>query len=166
MELDTYRLILETLTAFGTVGAVIISLWMSRPNKPRFKVKAVDSRIDMSLNKSSQLRLHEHYLLVNIENLRDVQMQVFSVFLRINKDGSGVELQNTFIPALNSYNVKASFGKDSLPYTIDKKTKIICEVLTSFGDKAYTLTKKETLLFKDHIDHIKGTHCIAAQADK
>lgn len=83
VELDTYRLILETLTAFGTVGAVIISLWMSRPNKPRFKVKAADSRIDMALNKSSQLRLHEHYLLVNIENLRDVQMQVFSVFLRI-----------------------------------------------------------------------------------
>jgi len=129
---------------------------MSRPNKPRFKVKAVNSRIDMALNKSSQIRLHEHYLLVNIENLRDVQMQVFSVFLRINRDGSGVELQNTYIPALNSYNVKASFGKDSLPYTIDKKTKIICEVSTSFGDKAYTLTKKEKLLLQDHINHIKS----------
>lgn len=166
MELDTYQLILETLTAFGTVGAVIISLWMSRSNKPRFKIMAVDSRIDMALNKSSQLRLHEHYLLVNIENLRDVQMQVFSVFLRINRDGSGVELQNTYIPALNSYNVKASFGKDSLPYTVDKKAKIICEVSTSFGDKAYPLTKKETLLLKDHIAHIKGVHSIAQQTSE
>ncbi|MDA0307523.1 MAG: hypothetical protein O2832_02225 [Proteobacteria bacterium] len=150
---EIYKLVLDTLTAFGTAGAVIVTLWHTRPNKPRFKVLSVESRVDTIVDEAINLRIEKHYLLITIENLRDVPMQIFRVMIQNGAVGTGNSLDQNFIPALSSYAVELCFSDDTQrDFSKNIKT-LTCEVKTSFGDKTYALSKEETKLIISHLKY-------------
>lgn len=153
-DYQLWSLVIGAFTALGTVGAVALSLWYNRPNKPRFKVLGVDSRVNMSVDKLGGKPTNEHFALIHIENLRDVQMQVFRAFINQGGKGSGNEFSKNFIPALSVYPVKLDLNMYLLE-PFEGSPRMTCNIVTSFGEVTYKLSEDEVKLFKNHLDHIK-----------
>jgi hypothetical protein len=148
--------IFEAMTAFGTVGAVVISLAATLWPRRRFKIHKIDVSAIKSHVHINNDGYDECYLRIDVENLLEFQMQIFEA--KINFDTqSGLETlvlpfeNNSFVPAKGRYHVKVKLPEDKVKKgvcTNNHKTRIV--VGTSFGDQTHIL--RDTKLLCDIIE--------------
>ena len=152
-----WEFIFDAMTAFGTVGAVVISLIATLWPRKRFKVHKVDvSAIKSYLHINDDNGYDECYLRIDVENLLELQMHVFEA--KINFDTqNGLETlvlpfeNNTFVPAKGRYHVKVKLPEDKVKKGVCTNTaKIRITVGTSFGDQTHII--KDTKLLCDIIE--------------
>ena len=137
-------LVLDGFTAIGTVGAVIISLWLTVRKTPRFCIRDIQMARDITLDDGKNTS-EENFLIIKLENMLDTQMQVFEIAIQakdISKNKTGmtgcgvvIPLKQTFIPQRSIYNVRMPIQSDYEPGTFKKAQKIRCVISTSFGDQ-------------------------------
>lgn len=144
--IEIYQIMLDTLTAFGTVGAVCLSLWLVLRKQPRFAVRKIEMMTE------HQERSKEHFLVISLENFLDAKMHVFSISVNsVSTDkkkegliGGGLvlPLKNAFIPEKSIYNIRQPIASDWEAGTFSKAKQITCTVSTSFGDKEVEFPKQ------------------------
>lgn len=156
IAIEIYRLILETFTAIGTVGAVAVSLWVVLRKQPPFSIRNVhvSSHIVTRTGKMRETGPAEevtHFLRLKIENLRNTRMQVFSVSLDADhskgKQGLhqvSMELSepNVFIPESSIYEVQYKMDSKSVVGTYSNAKDIILTLSTSFGSQSVPFPKE------------------------
>lgn len=145
-EMDFWSFIFNGFTAVGTVGAVIISLWLSRPKK-RFDIHKIEARAEHSLVGNRVERAQEGNLVLDIENCSEFQMQVFDARIHINGESVQVlPFNNCVISAMGRYHAKAVLPLSCVEngsFRTPKKVKVT--VGTSFGNITKTVSNSDTL---------------------
>jgi|GEM_PF-7046600 len=154
LDYQFWNLILNAFTAIGTVGAVIISLYVTLWPKRKFKIHDVGVRLEMKVRKDNRPELMKSVITFDIENKCDVQMQVFDLHThyvlgekeeRENCASSGhiISFTKCFIPAKSRYNAATMIPHHTLPNGAMNGVKDIKLCLgTSFGEKTIDLPKK------------------------
>jgi len=139
-----WELLYSGLTALGTVGAVIISLWLTLHKKQRFKVK--ETNVYRRINAD---RTEESYLGITFENLLEVQMEVHRVDLIFikergrQKSSIGWTCENEFIAPLSQYEIRFPLHRSWAADSLRSANKIVCDIKTSFGNKTSHIPKKD-----------------------
>lgn len=155
-ELDYHfwNLILNAFTAVGTVGAVIISLYLTVWPKQKFKIHDANVGLEYKHRHSETPEFIKSKITFDIENKCDVQLHVFDVHINyMFKDGA--ELENNipsghvisftkcFIPAKSRYHAATNLPHHNLPKgTMDKVKAIKLRLGTSFGEKTIDLPQE------------------------
>lgn len=154
--MEIYRLILETLTAIGTVGAVWVALWSILRKQTPFDIRniQVTSHTVMrtgGMRGAGPDRETTHFLRLSIENFRDTRMQIFNVEIEADHSKSKKDLHkmstqfsepNIFIPEKSIYDVQYSINTKSVSGTYSKAKEIMLTCSTSFGSKAVPFPKE------------------------
>lgn len=81
-DYQLWNFIFNAFTAIGTVGAVIISLYITVWPKKKFKIHDVSVGLEYKI-KNYNPQLAKSVLTFDIENKCDVQLQIFDVQLNI-----------------------------------------------------------------------------------
>lgn len=145
-----WEFIFDAMTAFGTVGAVIISLALVLWPKKRFKVHGVSAHAAVNareIQSAGYGSFESCNLRVDIENFLEHQMHVFSAQIHINDESSEIiQFQNSPISAMGRYHAKAAL----LPRSVKKggfknPKKIKVTIGTSFGDQTVEVSNPDTL---------------------
>src|SRR5689334_3087007 len=94
---EIYRLILETLTAIGTVGAVCVALWATLRKQSPFTIRDIQVMSHTVMRTGGMRgtgpdREITHFLRLTIENFRDTRMQIFDVGIEADHSKSKKDL--------------------------------------------------------------------------
>jgi hypothetical protein len=152
---ELLSLIISALSAIGTVGAVVIALWITLHQRKRFKINSVRVSATMNLEKSDAQAMclaeaKAHFL---IENLQPFPIEVFSITIsmvrssKANKDGPtgigiGEHLPKHIIPAQSQYEVDIGILDRKVGFPKDEVGKISCEINTSAGSQTIPFPEK------------------------
>jgi len=141
------NIIFNGLTSVGTVGAVALSLWFSRPNKTRFAIRDASILLEQTMDSHHKVVNKSYFLILKIENMLDAQMEIFSI--RIEKDNKEqglnaivIPCERKFIPQKSIYEIRIKIPKDTQFTSLSKKPKFCITVISSFGDRRIPLPKK------------------------
>lgn len=134
--MDVYKIILDTLTAFGTAGAVVISLWSVYYRKKKFLINS------LTVNEWENVhRMQNNCLAVKFENLLEVKMEVLAVDLEfcdiqkpISAAGASWTLSEEFVAPLSKHEILFPLERGWQYGALRAKKKIRCKVKTSFGN--------------------------------
>jgi hypothetical protein len=145
-----WEFVFDAMTAFGTVGAVIISLVLVLWPKKRFKVHEVSAQAIVNAREIQSVgygKFESCNLRVDIENFLEHQMQVFNARIHINDESSQIiQFQNSPISAKGRYHAKAALPPQSVKkgdFKSPKKIKVT--IGTSFGDQTVEVSNPDTL---------------------
>jgi hypothetical protein len=160
--IELWNLIFSGLTAIGTVGAVIISLWLARPHWKRFTVKYIHVSCMTTIKNSEHSQ--EGALFLMIHNHQNVPMEIQYIALRFRyKENNRVSEQQwkcekEFIPPLSQYEVKADLKQGWAVGAVAKADEITVSLKTSLGDQTVPFPEKylmaliKSLEVNPHID--------------
>ena len=146
LGMNTYQiieLIINGLTALGTVGAVIVSLWLARPHWQRYTIK--DVRVSCIINGADNSQ--KSAMLIMLANHQNVPMEIQYIALRFRCDLSNSTSEKSwkctqeFIPPLSQYEIKADIIQEWAPGLISKADEITLSLKTSLGDKTIKFPK-------------------------
>lgn len=154
--MEIYRLILETLTAVGTVGAVWVALWAILRKQPPFAIRDIQVRTNIvertgGMRGTGPDKEISHFLRLTIENFRDTRMQIFNVDIEadhskskknLHKMSAGFSEPNIFIPEKSIYEVQYKIDGKSVVGTYSKAKEITVVVSTSFGSKTISFPQE------------------------
>jgi len=141
-----WELLYSGLTAFGTVGAVAISLWFTLHKKQRFLIEEINVYRRINADKTE-----ENYLGITFENLIEAPMEIHSVELKFIQDSvknySSTEwkLENEAVASLSQYELKLPLEKGWATGSLSKAEKVNLEIKSSFGNKTVNVPKKEKI---------------------
>jgi hypothetical protein len=143
-NLELWTLIFSGATAFGTVGSVFLSLWLSRFHWKIFTIKYVRiSSIIIELNNSQKSNL-----LIMFHNHQNVNMEIKNITLTFSskKEESSYELgwkcDKEFILPFSQYELEIPLKQEWCIDTISKASKINLSIKTSLGNKTISFPKK------------------------
>jgi len=142
--IELWNFIFSGLTAIGTVGAVVISLWLARPHWKRFTVKYV--RVSCMIKNADNSQ--ESALFLMIHNHQNVPMEIQHIALRFrDKANNSVseerwKCEKEFIPPLSQYEIKADLKQNWAVGAIAKADEITVSIKTSLGDKTISFPEK------------------------
>lgn len=153
---EIYSLVLETLTALATVGAVWVALWTILRKQPPFAIRSIQVMSNEVIRTGGMRgtgpdREITHFLRLTIENFRDTRMQIFNVQIEADHSKSKNNLHkmsdqfsepNIFIPEKSIYDVQYEINGKSVTGTFSKANEITITVSTSFGSKTVTFPKE------------------------
>lgn len=139
---EMWHLIFEGFTAIGTVGAVIVSLWLASPNRKRFVIK--DFKIRQIINEDKS---EECILFITFENRQIAQMEIYSLTMEftqkenISGPNRTWEFKEEYISLL-SQSVKEIRLERIWGYkSLDKTESVILTIKTSLGDEVMEFRK-------------------------
>lgn len=167
-DYQIWSLVIGGLTAVGTVGAVVTSLWLSFRSRKAFEILSVEAVFNHTINADKQMVNTENLLVVTIKNMMDFPMHVKGLRLNYSrtkkkkalsgKTGHGLFFDKMpIIPPHSQYPVYADIFEDQEPECFNANRIVTCEVVTNFGEKSIripsdwqsriyeVLTKKEAL---------------------
>lgn len=142
-SVDLYKLTLDTLTAIGTVGAVVFSLWAMLHRKQKFKIK------DFSINKFEHVHaLKKSCLGIEFENLIETQMEIKGVeidFLKKkekSKSGKTWGFKDEIVAPLSHYELLIPLEREWVPDSLKSADETLITIKTSFGNRSMPFPKK------------------------
>lgn len=164
--IEIYKLILDTFIAFGTVGAVCISLWAVLRKQPPFAIRDIQVATHTvmrtgGMRKTGPAQETSYSLRLTIENFRDTRMQIFSA--SINADHSrdkkslhqmsmGFSAPDIFIPERSIYTVQYQLDSKSMRGTYSNAKEITLTLSTSFGDKTVSFPEEWRLQLYEAVE--------------
>lgn len=166
-KIDIYHLVLETLTALGTVGAVWVALWAILRKQPPFAIRDIQM-ISHEVMRTGGMRGTgpdreiTHFLRLTIENFRDTRMQVFNIEVEADHSKSQKDLHrmsscfsqaDVFIPEKSIYDVQYKIDNKSVAGTYSKAKEITLMVSTSFGSKTVSFPQEWRAQLYEAIEH-------------
>jgi hypothetical protein len=157
-DYELWSLVIDTTTAVGTMGAVIVALWVTLRQRVRFKIENI--RMDMKYvqNDGEESSYEpEASLCLLVENHLPVPLELKECVISfpVSSTGTGIEkididepLSEEFVPPLSSIEVKVDLTKCSVDdISKEKIGKIICILKTSAGNKVKKLPKRWREIF-------------------
>jgi len=142
--LSQYPNIISALTAIGTVGAVMLSLYLTVKDSKRFRIQKIEVYRLIKQDKKEESNLG-----VTFENLQNVQMEVISLELWfVNKknksrSGSSWKCRNEYIAPLSQAEIRFPLNKGWQAGSLRASDKTICIIKTSYGEARKEVSKRE-----------------------
>jgi hypothetical protein len=146
---EIWQLVLGGFAAIGTVGAVILSLWLSFRKKPYFQIRDIQLLFERRVSGNGTLEEVGNFIIVKLENRMDAPMHVMQVGFDFGskkppkvatfRSGFSVGLDKIFIPAHSQYDVTAQLPSNEEAISYGSGRTVTCRVTTNFGEKSKPL---------------------------
>lgn len=152
-SIEVYQLVLDTLIAIGTVGAVVISLGILLHRKQKFTIS--DFKIFDHRNED---RTHTRCLGITVHNHLQFEMEVQkaeAIFYHDkgnHRNEQSWTLKDVYIAPVSRREVNIPLRKGWLPNRLQEAEKVNFQIHTSFGVKMMPFPKNKIKALCDALE--------------
>lgn len=153
MTAEMWHLIFNGFTAIGTVGAVVISLWVTLYRKRKFAIR------DFSIDKFQHIHsFKKSCLAVEFENFLETPMEIKSVDIEFIKKKEksrtvkGWTFKDEYTAPLSHHELVIPLQKEWTAGSLRSSDEINIIIKTTFGSRALPFPKRLTKTLCDRME--------------